>query len=333
MKGRRFFLCLSAICVLTTAFGLAQMRTKDYFFELIEVPGATTTQVHSINAQEEVVGNYFVPSEDCADPYRAFTWKDGEFTYFDFPGAYGTRAEGINDNGDISGAYYTEPYYVDPVSGRCFPRNRYGFVMKAKRPYESTAVTFPFAHHELVNKINESGWMVGPFGDLDPPCDPLYPCCTPGCVHSFLVKGKTFHQLDFGSRITDAVDINRYGDVVGGYSDDSGSHGFLLHAGVHNDEDGYQIGDWETIDYPGATRTMALGINPRGNVVGMAYFDDGSRVGFIYRRGRFTVINFVNADADDLFFVITINRSRTLSGWVKCASDGKTRGFIAWPVD
>ena len=60
-----------------------------------------------------------------------------------------------------------------------------------------------------------------------------------------------------GASTTSVQGINQHGDIVGGYVDGSGGHGFLLSKGV-----------FTKIDYPGAAHTDANGLNARGEVVG-----------------------------------------------------------------
>jgi uncharacterized membrane protein len=60
-----------------------------------------------------------------------------------------------------------------------------------------------------------------------------------------------------GATTTIAQGINSRGDIVGGYTDSSGNHGYLLSKGV-----------FTKIDYPGAAYTDANGLNARGEVVG-----------------------------------------------------------------
>jgi len=68
---------------------------------------------------------------------------------------------------------------------------------------------------------------------------------------------------------TEAFGINPGGQVVGGYFDKVGVHGFLDDRGV-----------FTPIDVPFATDTEAFGINPGGQVVG-AYFDKVGLHGFL----------------------------------------------------
>jgi hypothetical protein len=57
--------------------------------------------------------------------------------------------------------------------------------------------------------------------------------------------------------------------IVGFYSDSTGQHGFLYDGGV-----------FTPIDVPGASQTLAIGINPRGQIVGF-YSDSTGQHGFL----------------------------------------------------
>jgi probable HAF family extracellular repeat protein len=70
---------------------------------------------------------------------------------------------------------------------------------------------------------------------------------------------------------TQAIGINAHGQIVGTYTDASGtSHGFLLDKGT-----------FTPIDVPDATETMAGGINARGQIVGSYSDASGTRHGFV----------------------------------------------------
>ena len=77
-----------------------------------------------------------------------------------------------------------------------------------------------------------------------------------------------------GATRTAAAGINAAGDVVGGWSDATTSHGFLLQAGV-----------FTPIDFPLAPTTTAFGISDTGEIAGS--YDDtaGTTHGFIYAGG------------------------------------------------
>jgi probable HAF family extracellular repeat protein len=74
-----------------------------------------------------------------------------------------------------------------------------------------------------------------------------------------------------GATSTEAFGINARGQIVGRYTDGSGTqHGFLL-----------DNGSFATIDIPGATRTDAIGINNRGQFVGLSIDVRGTFHGFV----------------------------------------------------
>jgi probable HAF family extracellular repeat protein len=81
----------------------------------------------------------------------------------------------------------------------------------------------------------------------------------------------TFTPIDVpGASFTQALGINPSGQIVGHYSDSTGTlHGFLYDGGV-----------FTPIDVPGAFFTEAHGINPRGQVVGV-YDDSTGGHGFL----------------------------------------------------
>src|SRR2546422_145484 len=67
-----------------------------------------------------------------------------------------------------------------------------------------------------------------------------------------------FEWIDVPGAVgTRAFGLNPRGDIVGSYTDGTGTHGFVRSDGVLT-----------TINYPGAATTEAWGINPRGDIVG-----------------------------------------------------------------
>jgi probable HAF family extracellular repeat protein len=90
---------------------------------------------------------------------------------------------------------------------------------------------------------------------------------------SFSGRG-TFTSIDPpGSTSTIAYGVNTSGQVVGYYTNASGTHGFLMSAGT-----------FSTIDFPGASVTSASGINGAGQIVG-TYVANGLH-GFLSTRGH-----------------------------------------------
>jgi hypothetical protein len=87
--------------------------------------------------------------------------------------------------------------------------------------------------------------------------------------HGFLRDKKgNFTQIDVpGAAWTTVNELNEHGDIVGGYSDGTTTHGFLLRKGV-----------FLTLDFPGANDTVPFDINNAGVIVGT--YNGGSR-GFV----------------------------------------------------
>jgi uncharacterized membrane protein len=87
-----------------------------------------------------------------------------------------------------------------------------------------------------------------------------------------------------GSSGTRAFGISPQGDIVGSYTNGTGTHGYLLRDGA-----------FTTIDYPGAATTEAWGINPRGDIIGRYTVRGVPGVrGFLLTRGGFSDISIAN---------------------------------------
>jgi probable HAF family extracellular repeat protein len=95
----------------------------------------------------------------------------------------------------------------------------------------------------------------------------------------------TFTPIDVpGSISTVTTGINNRGQIVGFFSDATGTHGFLTNGAT-----------FTTIDVPDSQSTQAFGINNRGQIVG--YFSDATgRVhGFVTDGATFTTLDVPSA--------------------------------------
>jgi probable HAF family extracellular repeat protein len=121
---------------------------------------------------------------------------------------------------------------------------------------------------------------------------------------------------------TGASGVNDAGQVVGFYTDSSGTYHGYVKTGS----------SFTALDYPGASQyggTVAYGINNAGVVTGF-YFDDGSgdEAGFIWNNGMFATLNVPGA----LDTIITsINDRGELAGDY-VAANGTVDGFVAYAV-
>ena len=88
-----------------------------------------------------------------------------------------------------------------------------------------------------------------------------------------------------GAIVTTARGVNDSGEIVGSFTDDTGSHGFL-----------YKGGTFATLGPPGASQSDATSINNAGQIVG-SFTDSAGQHGFLNVGGAFTTIDFPGADS------------------------------------
>ena len=154
-----------------------------------------------------------------------------------------TVAAGVNNRGQVVGGYLD-------AKGR-----PHGYRWDNGR---FTTIDLPGSSGTMVGDINDRGEMVGVFSD-----DPNDPTGMMG-VRGFLLSGGIYRQFA-APRVafTQPSKINNRGQIVGSTLGDAAStdfHGFLLAKG--------RSGPFTPIDFPGAPRTVAVGINDRGQIVG-----------------------------------------------------------------
>jgi uncharacterized membrane protein len=187
----------------------------------------------------------------------------------------------------------------------------------------------------------------------------------PTAFRGFVLRNGRYSKFDVPGATTKTVvgGSNDRSQLVGGYSDARGEHGFLqdargritridvpgarsTSAAKINDrgqvvgfdtlttllEDpnaqrrGYLLdrGRFVRIDVPDAVDTQPTGINNRGRVVGQYLDAAGGFHGFVWERGRYTTVDAPGAVGT---FVTDINdRGQLLGGRVE--PDGTVRGFV-----
>lgn len=106
---------------------------------------------------------------------------------------------------------------------------------------------------------------------------------------------------------TSANGINERGEIVGSFTDGSGSHGFVKFKKK-----------FRSIDFPGALFTVANGINKRGQIVG-SYADSQTNHGFLRSGNKFSTIDFPGASS-------TVANAIDIGGQI-VGAHGATAGF------
>jgi uncharacterized membrane protein len=230
----------------------------------IDFPGAVFTRAAAINARREIAGTYRLPT-DPPSARHGFLFSEGRFTTIDPPGAVFTNPLGISEWGDIVGRFC--------LTTSCQPHgpNVHGFLLSDG---EFTTIDVPGARGTNAWKINGRGDVVGGYTDAD----------GKGLVFLLERHNGRFTTIDLPAVVEISVDnggINSRRELAGTYCDIApctgeslASHGFLLSEGRST-----------TIDVPGAIRTIAFGINERGDIVG-GYADGAGFHGFLLGRGR-----------------------------------------------
>jgi len=101
------------------------------------------------------------------------------------------------------------------------------------------------------------------------------------------------------------------GEIVGSFSNNTGEHGFVQNGG-----------SFTAINVPGATTTVALGINDSGAIVG-SYTNSSGEFGFLDLNASFTTLSCPGAVGSD---ANSINSAGQVAG--DCSINGKENGFF-----
>lgn len=173
-----------------------------------------------------------------------------------------------------------------------------GGLLSATSPASAAAYTFttldvPGASFTAARGINDTGQIVGSFGD------------STGQNLDFLYSDGTFTTLDVpGAAFTIASGINDAGQIVGTFGPPGpiGGHGFL-----------YTGGNFTTLEVPGAANTSASGINDTGQIVGSFGPGGPETHGFLDTGGSFTTIDVPSAAGSTLAF--GINDAGQITGY------------------
>src|SRR5438128_1308787 len=118
---------------------------------------------------------------------------------------------------------------------------------------------------------------------------------------------------------TGALGINGTGQIVGFYTNASGTHGFLKSGATYT-----------TLDDPSATMgTYASGINGVGQIAGY-YFNGTGEHGFLYSGGTYTTLDDPLASSNT--YALGINASGQIVGFYQNGSDLILRGSNTSPA-
>ncbi len=186
-----FFLVIAA---------MAQIQPAGCQFQLLDFPGAQSTEASGINNAGVVVGSYVVHA-----PARSgFIFHQGQFVTYTVPGSNSTSLFGVNNLGWMVGSYRDQSLHS------------HGFLLRNR---QLTKFDVPRAQETVATGINDAGVIVGSFFDG-------------ASNHGFVKIGGTFITLNYpGSTSTVAAGINNHGSIVGSFTSSTGGGGFLYQNG------------------------------------------------------------------------------------------------------
>jgi uncharacterized membrane protein len=188
----------------------------------------------------------------------------------------------------------------------------FGAVATGYAQFTYSSIDFPGGTLTTARGINDHGDVVGSYR-IKPP------------RHALLISDGNFIPLAPGTilatHFSEAFKSNDRGDVVGEFVGDDGfTHGFLLSNGTLT-----------TLDFPGASDTLATGINESGTVAGFWDIVDSSGNliadhGFTWKDGQFSQVDFPGA-ADTAVFGINA-RGDLVGGWDTGITSPLEHGFV-----
>jgi uncharacterized membrane protein len=258
-------------------------------FTQIDVPGTARTQPFGINNLGQIVGEYV----DTEGQSQGFLLDGGAFTTIDAPGGRSTIAFDIDDSGRIVG--------ISATGSSDGGRTIRGFLRDAQGGF--TPIDVPHTQGTVPRGINNRGEIVGEYaGAAAVEC------------HGFLLDERGFTTIDApdargGTRV---FDIDDGGRIAGAY--DLVQHGYVRH----------RRGKVSTFNYPDAGRTTeGIGINSRGQIVGLYIDAGGTRQAFLLDNGAVTVIDVPSAVATVATDIN--NRGEIVGGYF---DDVRRHGFL-----
>jgi hypothetical protein len=280
MRSDRMITTLAAFVTCLTVWqgASAQTSTETYVYNMVDVPGASSTQLLGINDNGELLAYDFTTSSDML-------YQNGTFAPLPAPPAGETiLASGLNNRGQVVGAITS--------SGESFVLTGSTY----------TSFTIPGSVGSQANSISNAGLVTGEYAATQ---------TSPQLGYVYNPATATFSSVGYpGSSMTQAWGVDATGAVTGSYVTASGANaGFLLQngtytsfqiAGAHNtnplaindtglitgfaDNSGFvgtPASGFQALNVPGALETIGRAINSSGQIAGLYATASGGESGFI----------------------------------------------------
>jgi hypothetical protein len=287
------------------------------FVELGSRKNRLYNQLNGINNHGRIVGTYGAGSGGQASKGYSINppYAQGDITGENFPKSAQTVVDGLNDNNVQVGYYSTQ-------NKKTGTNNSFGWYFNGK----FHEVVYPTGNNAKPTQddlyaVNNHDVAVGYYENGSG----RYRGYTYGIkTGKFALVTKPGAPTGGNAPSLSAFGINNRGDVVGEYAA-SGSvmDGFIKLAG----------GAFHTIAVPGATETVALGVNDNDTVVG-AYVDEtGSTMtirGFIWRIGGHITTMVDDPNGSDFTVLSGINNEGDIVGYYEDTQG--LHGLLAFPA-
>jgi probable HAF family extracellular repeat protein len=285
------------------------LRDKRGRFTEIAVPGAVATAPLDNNDRGELVGNYQV---EVGGALRGFLRdRRGRYTTIQVPGSLQTQAAGINNRGQVVGDYQDA---AGRLHGYLWTRGRF------------TTIDGPAGTGATLTNLNDRGQIIGLYA----------PTGDPTRLDGFVLSRGRYTTFDpDDNALTLPLGINDRG-MIAGYTAaqfdataDANAHGFLLRRGAG--------GPVTRIDVPGALGTGAMGINDRGQVVGVYINPDAAPTLQPHRNAAErplvrTIRNKKSTMTSQSITVLTVCRVAAVPPSGARPAAGSHPGRAAWPA-
>jgi hypothetical protein len=294
---------LFAGTVLIAGVGTVSASTSYRFTAITDPADTTFNQALGIN-ERGVIAGYYGSGADAQHPNQGFTVKSPygptKFKSENFPGSAQTQVIAINEQGNTAGFWVDADgnnlgfidwkgvfaSVVDPLTAGSPRVNQLlglnedgiavGFYNDAagnshaykynRETHKFTPITVPGATSTVATGINDEGDVTG-FATVN------------GTV-GFLRDGRKLTEFQVpGASSTQPFGMNNHDTVVGAYTDNAGTHGFVVNTQTSH------LSFQAPVDHPnGAGVTFLNGINDEGQIVGFYMPSATSSFGFLAQR-------------------------------------------------
>jgi len=285
-----------------------------------------TGELDTLNEAWSCEAGGFLPATNPRQVCRGFFWYQGQLRALPTLGGTHGFATGINNRGQVVG--WAETAERDST---CTGVQQLGFQAVLWEPLRARMHRLrPFPGHSAsaATAINERGQAVGISGDCDQAVGRF------SARRAVLWKGHRPIEIPNlgGTSWHTPMDINERGDVTGfsnppGPGDVAGefiAHAFYWRAGSRTAQDLGVL--------PGDAFSQGMGINARGQVVGVSFGGTAGSRAFIWHNGEMTNLNdLVDVAPNILQSAQHINDAGQITGRLREVATGKVLAFVATP--